>query len=128
MRLLLDTHALIWWLAGDAALSRAADAAIADPGNDIFVSAVTAFEISNKFRLGKLPEAALLANDFVAQVAAEGFSPLPISLAHGVRAGGLLFSHRDPFDRLLIAQALTEAMTLVSNERLFDETAVPRLW
>jgi PIN domain nuclease of toxin-antitoxin system len=128
LRLLLDTHALIWWTIDLARLSTPARAAIADPDNDIFVSAVSAMEVTTKHRLGKLPSAARLARAFEAEVAAEGFAGLAISVRHGEMAGAMRIQHKDPFDRLLIAQALVEGMTLISNETVFDETGVNRLW
>lgn len=128
MRLLLDTHALIWWLAGDDALSRRAREAIADEGNAVAVSAASAMEVATKFRIGKLPDAALLAQDFEAVIAEQGFDELAISVHHARLAGEMNIAHKDPFDRLLIAQAQGEDMTLVSNEALFDGFAVKRLW
>ena len=128
MRLLLDTHALIWWTIDSSRLSRLAHSAIADPENEIFVSAVSAMEIATKHRLGKLPEAARLAQSFEAEVEAEDFVGLPMSLRHGQLAGSLSLEHKDPFDRLLIAQALVETLTLVSNDRRFDAAGVNRLW
>ncbi|WP_353198182.1 type II toxin-antitoxin system VapC family toxin [Sandarakinorhabdus sp.] len=128
MRLLLDTHALIWWLLGDDALSRRAREAIADEANDVAVSAASAMEVATKFRIGKLPEAALLAQDFEAIIADQGFIELPISVHHARLAGEMNIAHKDPFDRLLIAQALAEDMVLVSNETLFDSFSVKRLW
>lgn len=128
MRLLLDTHALIWWLLGDDALSRRAREAIADEANDVAVSAASAMEVATKFRIGKLPEAALLAQDFEAVIADQGFIELPISVHHARLAGEMNIAHKDPFDRLLIAQALAEDMVLVSNATLFDNVAVKRLW
>jgi len=128
LKLLLDTHALIWWLAGDDALSLPAREAIADKANEVAVSAASAMEISTKFRLGKLPGAALLAHDFEEIVAAQGFNELPIRFRHARAAGAMNIAHKDPFDRLLIAQAQVEDMTLVSNEALFDGFAVSRLW
>ncbi|MDR3427762.1 type II toxin-antitoxin system VapC family toxin [Silvimonas sp.] len=128
MRLLLDTHALIWWLAGDEALSRRAREAIADEANTIAVSAASAMEVATKFRIGKLPGAALLAQDFEAIIAAQGFAELSISVHHARLAGEMNIIHKDPFDRFLIAQALAEGMLLVSNEALFDSFAVQRLW
>jgi PIN domain nuclease of toxin-antitoxin system len=126
--LALGTDALIWWLAGDEALSERARDAIADEANDVAVSAASAMEVATKFRIGKLPGAALLAQDFEAIVAAQGFVELPISVRHARLAGAMLVSHKDPFDRLLIAQAQAEGMVLVSNEALFDGFAVQRLW
>ena len=128
MRLLLDTHALIWWLAGDDALGRKARDAIADEANGVFVSAASAMEVATKFRIGKLPGAALLAQNFEVLVAEQGFAELPISVHHARLAGEMAIAHKDPFDRLLIAQALAEDMVLVSNEVLFDAAAVKRIW
>lgn len=128
MRLLLDTHAFLWWLAGETALTRRARTAISADGSEVFISAVTAWEIATKFRLGKLPEAAPVAEDISTAVAGEGFSQLALSMAHAQRAGSLAGLHRDPFDRMLIAQAMLDDLVLVSNERLFDRYAVRRLW
>ena len=128
MKLLLDTHALIWWLADDPALSKMARDAIEDPDNEALVSAASAMEVVTKHRLGKLPGAALLAQNFEVIVRAEGFVPLPIALRHAALAGGLQISHKDPFDRLLMAQSLIEAMPLVSNEQIFDGFGITRLW
>lgn len=128
LKLLLDTHALIWWLAGDEALSPRARDAIADETNAVAVSAALAMEVATKFRLGKLPDAALLAQDFEAVVAEQGFDELAISVHHARLAGEMNIAHKDPFDRVLIAQALAEDMVLVSNEALFDGFAVKRLW
>lgn len=128
LRLLLDTHALIWWLAGDEALSRRAREAVADEGNAIAVSAASAMEVATKFRIGKLPGAERLTRDFEAIVASQGFTELPISIRHARLAGEMNIGHKDPFDRFLIAQALSENMVLVSNEALFDAFAVQRLW
>jgi len=128
VRLLLDTHALIWWLYDDPALSTAARNAIAAGDIEVAVSAASAMEVTTKFRIGKLPLAALLAQDFEAIVAQQGFVELPITVHHARLAGGLQIPHKDPFDRLLIAQAQAEDMVLVSNEELFDGFAVRRLW
>ncbi len=128
MRLLLDTHTVLWWFNGNPALSTSAKAAIEDETNDVFVSAVSAMEVTTKHRIGKLPEAEALSRRFLEMVDHEGFHPLPISLGHGALAGRLSIANRDPFDRLLIAQALVEDMVLASNERIFDQTGVTRLW
>ena len=128
LKLLLDTHSLVWWLAGNEALSRRAREAIAVEDNAVAVSAASAMEVATKFRIGKLPDAALLAQDFEAVVAEQGFDELAISVHHARLAGGMNISHKDPFDRLLIAQAQAEDMVLVSNEALFDGFAVKRLW
>ena len=128
LKLLLDTHALIWWLEGSEALSPRARDAISDEANSIAVSAASAMEVATKFRLGKLPGAALLAQDFEAIVAAQGFTELAISVHHARLAGEMNIAHKDPFDRFLIAQAQAESMALVSNEALFDSFAIQRLW
>ena len=128
VRVLLDTHALLWWLLGLDALSLKARSAIAADGNEAFVSAASAWEISIKFKQGKLPEATGLVADFEGLVADRGFAALPITIAHGERAGSLPTHHNDPFDRMLIAQTFAENLVLVSNERLFDRYGVSRLW
>lgn len=126
MRLLLDTHALIWWVEDSPLLSETARAVIAD--NEVLVSAASAWEVATKFRLGKLPSAQRMARAFAAEVAAEGFTPLPVTLDHASLAGSLDIDHKDPFDRLLVAQARLERVALVSNERLFDGFGVERVW
>ena len=127
-RLLLDTHALLWWLAGDGRLAPAARDAIASPANDIFVSAATAWEITTKHRLGKLPGAAAIAPDISGCLVAEGFVALAITLPDAEEGGRLPGPHRDPFDRLLVAQALGRDLILISNEKVFDAYGVRRLW
>lgn len=128
MRVLLDTHALLWWLAGDKSLSRRARLVIADEDNEIFVSAASAWEVSTKHRVGKLPGAGPLVVDFAREVRQQGFSELPITLDHGQVAGALPGVHRDPFDRILVAQAREEKMALVSNDAVFDAFGVERIW
>ena len=128
MRLLLDTHALIWWLAGDPSLSANAKAAILDSGNEIFVSAASAWEIATKFRIGKLAGAGALAMNVAGVLASQGFLELPITVQHGQAAGSLPGPHRDPFDRMLIAQATLADFVLVSNEAVFDRYGIRRLW
>ncbi len=128
MRLLLDTHALLWWLAGDRQLSFTARRAISDQQYEVFVSAASAWEVTTKHRLGKLPMAGPLAVDFAREVRRQGFTPLPISLEHAQVAGALSNDHRDPFDRMLVAQAREEKLALVSNETVFDRFGVKRVW
>ena len=128
MRALLDTHAFLWWLAGDISLSAAARDAIDDEDSTIFVSAATAWEIATKHRLGRLPGASSIASDIQSSVQAQAFTPMDVTMRHGQRAGALPGYHRDPFDRMLIAQALLEDCVLVSNERVFDRYGVSRLW
>jgi PIN domain nuclease of toxin-antitoxin system len=128
LRLLLDTHALIWWFNGAAALSPIARELIGDEDNQIFVSAVSAMEIATKHRLGKLPQAGRLATMFEAMMVDQNLVPLGLEVSHGLLAGRLAIAHKDPFDRLLIAQSLVENLPLVSNETIFDEAGVDRLW
>jgi PIN domain nuclease of toxin-antitoxin system len=129
LRLLLDTHTFLWWVFADPKLSRPARTAIADSEeNRTYVSAATAWEISTKFRIGKLPDAAVVAEDISGAVSAEGFHELAISFFHADRAGALAGEHRDPFDRMIIAQAMLDDLVLVSNDRVFDRYAVKRLW
>ena len=128
MRLLLDTHAFLWWLAGSERLSEAARRAIADEANDILISAASAWEIAVKHRLGKLPGAGAVALDTAGSIADQGFEELEITVDDGSRAGGLPGAHRDPFDRMLIAQALARGLVLISNETIFDRYGVRRLW
>ena len=128
MRLLLDTHALIWWLAGDPLLSATAKAAVLDPNNEIFVSAASAWEIATKFRIGRLPHAGALTVNILGALTSQGFLELPITVEHGQAAGSLPGPHRDPFDRMLIAQAAIADLVLVSNEAVFERYGVRRLW
>ncbi len=122
MRLLLDTHALLWWLA-DENLSTQARDAIADPANLVMVSAATAWEISIKRALGKLAA----PDDLEQQLHAGGFTALPISIAHGIAAGQLARHHEDPFDRMLIAQAIAEGLTIVTRDKRFEDYGVALL-
>jgi len=128
LRYLLDTHVLIWWVSDDPRLSKAVKAEIETSVHTTFVSAVSAYEIAFKFGMGKLPQSERLARAFEFEVAAEGFHGLPVSLAEAQLAGRMEHAHRDPFDRMLIAQALLNDMTLASNEKVFDSFGVKRLW
>lgn len=128
MRILIDTHAFLWWLAGNERLSQPARAVIDNRENTVLLSAASAWEITTKHRLGKLPGADVVAGDIMAAIADHGFQPLPITVAHAERAGRLPGPHRDPFDRMLIAQALAHDLPLVSNESLFDRYGVRRIW
>ena len=128
MRLLLDTHTLLWWLDGDRRISKRARALVGRDAHEVFVSAASAWEITTKWRLGKLPGAADVAADVAGAVASQVFLPLSISLAHAQLAGQLTTTHRDPFDRMLAAQALVEGLPIVSNDEAFDLFGVIRLW
>src|SRR5688572_20027172 len=127
MKLLLDTHALLWWATLDPGLSRKAKKAIGGDGSEVFVSAASAWEIATKVRIGRLewPATAGTVREYAA---GQGFRPLPISLQHAERAGQLQIARRDPFDRILIAQAQIDDMWLVSNEDSFDSAGVRRYW
>lgn len=128
MRVLLDTHAFLWWLDGDRRLSLKARRLIADDTNAVLISAASAWEITTKSRLGKLPGAQDVAADVVGCVASQGFVPLDLSLLHAQRAGALGGEHRDPFDRMLIAQAQLEDVAIISDDRIFDDYDVRRMW
>lgn len=127
MRLLLDTHALLWWLDGSRRLSRKARAAIGDEANSVFVSAASAWEITTKARLGKLPGAVDVAADVAGCVAGQGFSAMDITIPHAQRAGRLPGDHRDPFDRMLVAQAEAEGLTIVTHDPAFEPYGVTLL-
>jgi PIN domain nuclease of toxin-antitoxin system len=128
LQALLDTYALLWWLSDDPALTRAARELIAETKNTLIVSAVSAWEIAIKVRLGKLPTASDLAADFSGAMEREGFQLLAISADHGIRAGLLPGPHKDPFDRMLIAQAQAENIPIISNEICFASYGVRSLW
>ena len=128
MRVLLDTHALAWWFENDERLGIKAKAAIGSGANTVLVSVVSAFEMSLKHRIGKWPEIAPLLRNLADYLQGQQFDVLQLSLQHAELAGNLPVSHRDPFDRLLIAQATLEDAMLVSNERVFDQFGVRRLW
>ena len=130
MRVLLDTHAFLWFVAGDAALSDDARAAIENQENEVLVGIASAWEIAIKTSLGKLTvDAASVEAFFDEQMASNGFEYLPIQPAHVFRVATLPFHHRDPFDRILIAQALVEGLTLASRERaMFARDGVTALW
>lgn len=128
LNLLTDTHALLWWVTGNSRLSAAAYAAIDDSDNVVFVSAASAWEIATKHRLGRLPEADDIAQDIKGRMTEEGFRELVITLEDGEYAGRLFGHHQDPFDRIIIAQALIRNLTIVSNERIFDQYGINRIW
>ena len=127
-RILLDTHAFLWWCGGSSRLSSAAQQAISNPTNEIFVSAACLWELATKIRIGKLIFPRPTGGPLLDEVHAERFTALPISAVHAELAGSLDHQHSDPFDRMLIAQAISEHLTLVSNEALFDCFGVTRLW
>jgi PIN domain nuclease of toxin-antitoxin system len=116
VRLLLDTHIIFWWITDPSKLSRSADAAIRNRNSDVAVSIASLWEMAIKVGVGKWPEAAALVSTFETDMTTEGFSLLPITLDHVRTAGLMQAAHRDPFDRLLAAQAQIEGMTLVSAD------------
>lgn len=119
---------MLWWLADDPALPSAARRAIRARSNTILVSAASAWEIATKFRIGKLPHHGELAFRFDAVIEQELFEPLPITSSHAVRAGLLPGPHRDPFDRMLIAQSQAENLPIISGDLAFDDYKLRRIW
>jgi PIN domain nuclease of toxin-antitoxin system len=128
MRLMLDTHAMLWWLFDDARLSPTVRGLITDRANEVLVSSACGWEIAIKFRLGRLPSAAILVQDLPGWVAKAGFSELPIRLAHAQRAGMWPQDHRDPFDRMLAAQSSVEDLPLVSSDPALRAFGVTLVW
>jgi PIN domain nuclease of toxin-antitoxin system len=128
MRLLLDTHAFLWWLGDDRRLSKRARKAIADPVRMVYLSPASAWEIATKHRIGRLPEARELLADFPGILARSGFDELPIAAKHAVLAGTLPGTHRDPFDRMLVAQALCENMEVVTADDALGTLGARCLW
>jgi PIN domain nuclease of toxin-antitoxin system len=128
MKILLDTHALLWFIAGDANLSANARSLIEDAANEKHVSAASIWETAIKISIGKMSLSAPFERLFPHQLAVNGFDLLPIETKHASQLISLPFHHRDPFDRILIAQAIEENMTLVSIDTVFDNYAVTRIW
>lgn len=128
MRLLLDTHTLLWWVEDAPQLSVKARKAIAAPDAECYVSLASAWELAIKCSLGKLKLATSVRQYFPSQLAANGFVQLDISFRHVARVESLEFHHRDPFDRLIAAQALEEKLILVSADNVFDAYGVKRIW
>ena len=117
MRLLLDTHVLLWWLADDRKLTRAARAIIANPDNEVLVSSASLWEIAIKAALGRIE---VELDNLEAAIARNGFQPLLVGFRHALTVGRLPAVHRDPFDRMLIAQASVEELRVVSHDRVFE--------
>jgi PIN domain nuclease of toxin-antitoxin system len=128
MRLLLDTHTLLWVMLDDPKLGRKARVELENLSNEVFVSVVCIWEIATKVRIGKMPEPGNLLKDPGAALASLGFRDLPLTLGHARLGGSLPNSHKDPFDRMLAAQALLENLTVVSVDTVFDGFALSRLW
>jgi PIN domain nuclease of toxin-antitoxin system len=128
MKLLLDTHALLWWLTDDPRLAAHAKALIADERNTVLVSAASAWEIATKHRLGRLDLATALLPRFNELIGLDGFQHLPVTYLHAIRAGGYAAEHRDPFDRMLAAQCELEAATLLTCDSAFESFACNTAW
>jgi PIN domain nuclease of toxin-antitoxin system len=128
LRLLLDTHTLLWWLIKNPSLSPRAQGLLEDKEHTIFVSAVSAWEMATKVRLGRLDVAAEVVQNFFWYIERERFQAIPVNVEHGIRAGLLPGPHKDPFDRMLIAQAIAENIPIVSNDRALDGYGINRLW
>ena len=128
VRFLLDTHALLWWFTDDPRLSPVVREAIEDASNEFFVSAASAWEISTKQRLGKLPELPDVTSRFAELVAADGFAHLAVNYLHSLRAGGCRVAHRDPFDRMLAAQSELESLPLVTRDPAFVHFGTETFW
>ena len=126
--LLLDTHALLWWLFDDPHLSERARIAISDRATTVVVSTASAWELATKWRLGRLAEAGDVVQRLPQLLAECGFATLPISVEHALAAGALDVAHRDPFDRMLIAQATLERLTLVTRDAAITNLFTDTLW
>jgi len=128
MRVLLDTHSFLWWVSDAPRLSAKARAAISDPGNECLVSIASCWEMAIKLSLGKLKLSTAIERFVPDQLTANRFSPLEIGFRHVARVASMPFHHRDPFDRLLAAQALEERVAIVSADATFRRYGVKRIW
>jgi PIN domain nuclease of toxin-antitoxin system len=128
MNLLLDTHALLWLLLKDRRMPRATALMIVDRSNTIFVSSISGLEIATKVSLGKLPGAEWISSAFVTLCADFDFVELPVNSAHAVMAGQFRLVHKDPFDRVLAAQAIVEGFGLVTDDSAMEALGAARVW
>ena len=128
MNLLLDTHAFLWFTAGNSALSKPARSVIEDENNDLYLSSASLWEIAIKISIGKFELGEPFETLIPQQLAENEIELLNISVAHTAMVASLPFHHRDPFDRLIVAQAKIEQLTLVSVDAVFDAYGVDRLW
>lgn len=128
MRFLLDTHTLLWWLFDDPKLSGSVREIVADPENEIYVSSASAWEISTKYRLGKLPSARELVRDIATWVQKAGFTELPVLIAHAQRAGSWPQPHRNPFDRMLAAQSALDELPVISRDPALASFGIRLVW
>ncbi len=128
MRLLLDTHAFLWFVLDDGRLGRNAGSLLRDPDNDLLVSPATFWEIAIKISIGKYSLGEDFASFMERQITDNDMSVLPITIRHTATVAALPFHHRDPFDRLLIAQGIVEHVPLLSTDAAFDKYSVRRVW
>jgi PIN domain nuclease of toxin-antitoxin system len=124
MKFLLDTHVLLWWLFDSPQLSANLRSIVAERSHEILVSSASAWEIATKFRIGKLPEASSLIQDYSGWLTRAGFLTLNVTAEHALRAGLLTHSHRDPFDRMLAAQSAVENVPLCSADPIFESFGI----
>ncbi|MEW6186209.1 MAG: type II toxin-antitoxin system VapC family toxin [Thermodesulfobacteriota bacterium] len=127
-RFLLDTHVLLWWFFNDNRLSKKARQIISNRDNAVLISSASAWEISTKGRLGKLPGSESLVKDLPELIRKARIEVLPITLRHALLAGSLVNDHRDPFDRMLAAQTLLEELSLLTSDKAFDDFPVRIVW
>jgi len=128
MRALIDTHAFVWWVTDNPRLSARARAFLASEDNEICVSAVVAWELATKVRLGKWSEALPIATNIATVIEENSFTPLAVTIEHARTAGFLAGRHGDPFDRMLAAQSQVEGIPLVSADPAFDTLGTPVMW
>lgn len=128
MRVLLDTNVLLWWLAADPVLSVTAKRVISHGSNTIYVSAASAWEICTKVRIGKLPSGRDLCDDFLGYLDRHKFQQLAISIEHARLAGRIAGTHKDPFDRIIAAQAMIENVPVVTNDAAIDGFGAKVVW
>ena len=129
MKVLLDTHAFLWWIADDPSLSVAAREVIADGSNDVYLSAVSVWEIAIKARVGRLTVFSEDLDRFIERhVRESSFLPLPITLAHSAKIHALSNHHRDPFDQMLVAQSLIEGFPIISFDKMIHSYDVDVIW
>jgi PIN domain nuclease of toxin-antitoxin system len=128
LSVLLDTHALIWWLNSSNRLSETAKTAIEDNFEQRFASSVSVWEIATKARTGKIDIGFIVGGSLVKLILGSGFQPLPLSLEHGDLAGSMPGNHKDPFDRMLAAQSLIEDIPLVTRDPAIKQFGVRTIW
>jgi PIN domain nuclease of toxin-antitoxin system len=128
LRFLIDTHVLLWWLFDDHRLTALARSIIQNPANTILVSSASGWEISTKHRLGKLPQAEEAVSNLPSLLQRARMDVLPISIEHALAAGALPGPHRDPFDRMLIAQGQIEKLSIVTSDAAFKQYSVTLIW